>query len=91
MDIKSAAATIRQSWCWWLIGGLGMLSAIASFPDPTLTQITPDDTLGVERSIVTLVGQIDIIKGGTVRGINLFHSFQEFNKIKICRGDPPHQ
>jgi len=85
MDIKSAAVKNRQSWCWWLIGGLGMLSAIASFPDPTLAQITPDDTLGVEGSIVTPVGQIDVIEGGAVRGINLFHSFQDFN-IDVDRG-----
>lgn len=85
MTIKSAAATIRQSWCWWLIGGLGMLSAIASSPDPALAQITPDDTLGVERSIVTPFGQIDVIEGGAVRGINLFHSFQDFN-IDADRG-----
>ncbi|MEQ8540255.1 MAG: filamentous hemagglutinin N-terminal domain-containing protein [Coleofasciculus sp. D1-CHI-01] len=85
MTSKSAAAIIRQSWCWWLIGGFGMLSAIASFPDPTLAQITPDDTLGVEGSIVTPFGQIDIIQGGAIRGINLFHSFGEFN-IDVDRG-----
>jgi filamentous hemagglutinin family protein len=85
MDSKSAAATIRQSWCWWLIGSVGILSAIASSPASTLAQIIPDDTLGVERSFVTPFGQIDIIQGGAIRGINLFHSFQEFN-INVDRG-----
>jgi filamentous hemagglutinin family protein len=41
--------------------------------------------LGVERSIVTPFGQIDVIEGGAVRGINLFHSFQDFN-IDADRG-----
>ncbi|MTJ53524.1 filamentous hemagglutinin N-terminal domain-containing protein, partial [Anabaena sp. UHCC 0253] len=43
-------------------------------------QLTPDNTLGTESSIVN---QIDLskdrIEGGATRGTNLFHSFQEFN------------
>jgi filamentous hemagglutinin family protein len=46
-------------------------------------QITQDDTLGGERSIVrntTIQGQpADLIQGGALRGANLFHSFSSFN------------
>lgn len=49
-----------------------------------LAQITPDGTLGAERSIVTPNINInganaDRIDGGAIRGANLFHSFLEFN------------
>ena len=49
-----------------------------------VAQITPDDTLGAEASVVTPDVTIkenpaDLIEGGAVRGSNLFHSFQEFN------------
>jgi filamentous hemagglutinin family protein len=49
-----------------------------------LAQITPDDTLGGERSRVTpninvRGAQADRIDGGATRGANLFHSFREFN------------
>jgi large exoprotein involved in heme utilization and adhesion len=43
-------------------------------------QITPDDTLGAERSTVRALDvQTDQIEGGAIRGSNLFHSFQDFN------------
>jgi len=43
-------------------------------------QITADDSLGNEKSVVSPVsGQVDLIEGGATRGSNLFHSFQEFN------------
>ena len=52
--------------------------------DIWIAQITPDDTLGAEASVVTpdvsIQGDLaDQIEGGAVRGDNLFHSFQEFN------------
>lgn len=48
------------------------------------SNIIPDNTLGSDRSLVTPLDTInnlpvDLIDGGAVRGINLFHSFQEFN------------
>ncbi|RCJ18695.1 hypothetical protein A6S26_28345 [Nostoc sp. ATCC 43529] len=48
------------------------------------SNIIPDNTLGSDRSLVTPLDNInnlpvDLIDGGAVRGINLFHSFQEFN------------
>ncbi len=45
--------------------------------------IVPDDTLGVERSVVspTVIQNLpsDRIDGGATRGGNLFHSFAQFN------------
>ncbi|WP_424098965.1 filamentous hemagglutinin N-terminal domain-containing protein [Moorena producens] len=49
-----------------------------------LGQITPDNTLGNEKSVVTpnvdLKGNLgDLIEGGAIRESNLFHSFSDFN------------
>ncbi|MBR8833348.1 MAG: hypothetical protein DSM106950_04715 [Stigonema ocellatum SAG 48.90 = DSM 106950] len=49
-----------------------------------IAQITPDNTLGVEASRLTpnvLINgaNADRIDGGAQRGINLFHSFSQFN------------
>lgn len=48
-----------------------------------LAQITPDDTLGAERSVITPLDTqglpVDRIDGGAIRGTNLFHSFEDFN------------
>lgn len=46
--------------------------------------IKPDHTLGVESSIIKPNVEIkgsssDLIEGGASRGVNLFHSFEEFN------------
>jgi filamentous hemagglutinin family protein len=41
-------------------------------------QVTPDDTLP-DDSVVTTEGDKIQIEGGTMRGNNLFHSFQEFS------------
>lgn len=46
------------------------------------SQIVPDSTLGAESSTITTPDSdspVDEIKGGAIRGTNLFHSFQEFN------------
>ncbi|MBW4592134.1 MAG: filamentous hemagglutinin N-terminal domain-containing protein [Brasilonema angustatum HA4187-MV1] len=53
-------------------------------------QITPDNSLGAESSVVAPNVEIkgipsDRIDGGATRGTNLFHSFQEFN-INAGRG-----
>ena len=60
-----------------------MGGAIAFFGDCVLAQITPDDTLGADSSVVTPTNinglptqQID---HGTTRGANLFHSFEQFS------------
>ncbi|NJO98003.1 MAG: filamentous hemagglutinin N-terminal domain-containing protein, partial [Pleurocapsa sp. CRU_1_2] len=45
-----------------------------------LAQVTPDNTLGDESSVVnTRDATNDSIDGGAIRGQNLFHSFEEFN------------
>ncbi|WP_051469990.1 beta strand repeat-containing protein [Fischerella sp. PCC 9605] len=48
-----------------------------------IAQVTPDNTLGAENSVVTgdVINNIpsDRLDGGAIRGSNLFHSFQEFN------------
>ncbi|MFM2313977.1 MAG: hypothetical protein RLZZ04_3253 [Cyanobacteriota bacterium] len=41
-------------------------------------QVTPDDTLP-DNTVVTPQGETIEIEGGTTRGNNLFHSFQEFS------------
>jgi filamentous hemagglutinin family protein len=65
---------------------LVLAGAIAFVGNPALAQIQiiPDHTLGAESSIVTPNVGIDgipsnQIDGGAIRGVNLFHSFQEFN------------
>ena len=44
-----------------------------------LAQLTPDNTLGAENSIVTPQQLRDLIQGGAIRDNTLFHSFDEFN------------
>ena len=59
---------------------LALSNAILFSGNKALAQITADDTLGSENSIVSPVNaQVDLIEGGASRGSNLFHSFQEFN------------
>ena len=58
--------------------------SIATLPISVKAQITPDNTLGSENSMVTpdaiVRGDLaDLIEGGAERGGNLFHSFLEFN------------
>jgi len=62
----------------WMAGAACLLS------EGAIAQITPDETLGDERSIVNPGVQVrggvgDRIDGGATRGAHLFHSFQEFN------------
>ena len=56
-----------------------------------LGQITPDNTLGNESSVVTpnvnVNGNLaDLIEGGAIRESNLFHSFSDFNVAEMGRG-----
>ena len=59
-----------------LISSLVFLTLI---PGVAVAQITPDSTLGEEKSVVESNGNRDTINGGAIRDANLFHSFQEFN------------
>jgi filamentous hemagglutinin family protein len=85
--------TIQSRWGWqFLERFLGVGGAItltgglfAAFSGTSaLAQIIPDNTLGAEGSVVTPNVNInglpaDRIEGGATRGVNLFHSFSEFN------------
>ncbi|AOW98820.1 hypothetical protein BJP34_04570 [Moorena producens PAL-8-15-08-1] len=53
-------------------------------------QVTPDNTLGNESSVVTpnvtINGALaDLIEGGAIRDSNLFHSFSDFNVAEFGR------
>ncbi|NJN87967.1 MAG: filamentous hemagglutinin N-terminal domain-containing protein, partial [Leptolyngbyaceae cyanobacterium SL_7_1] len=71
----------------WFLASLGWAVALASLsglPLPVRAQITPDETLGNERSQVEQGAEVregrgDRIVGGAARGSHLFHSFREFN------------
>ena len=76
----------RLCLIWMLAGGVLAEILLGSiwFPSRVLAQITPDETLGGERSQVTRDVEVrgaraDRIDGGARRGANLFHSFREFN------------
>jgi filamentous hemagglutinin family protein len=66
---------------WGILGvGLGQDAAIAQ-------SIVPDGTLGPERSVSGTPGvvrgvPVNLITGGTARGLNLFHSFLSFDVVK---------
>jgi filamentous hemagglutinin family protein len=59
------------------------------FPFPAIAQIMPDNSLGAEssRTVPDTINNLpsDRITGGAIRGVNLFHSFGEFN-IQSGRG-----
>ena len=70
-----------QRWLWqlWLIITLCFGNS-GIFVSRVVAQITPDNTLGGENSVVTpLNPNENLIEGGAARGSNLFHSFQEFS------------
>jgi filamentous hemagglutinin family protein len=63
----------------WL-GSLTVSGILVFNVNQALAQITPDNTLSNESSIVnTRDASSDSIDGGAIRGQNLFHSFLEFN------------
>jgi filamentous hemagglutinin family protein len=82
--MKSKSTNIKSGYFLGIRGGISasLLSGFAiAFPTHSvLAQIIPDTTLGAEGSIVTpLTAQFNQIEGGAIRGVNLFHSFSEFN------------
>ncbi|MDZ8066667.1 MAG: filamentous hemagglutinin N-terminal domain-containing protein [Nostoc sp. DedQUE08] len=67
-------------WPIAVTGWLGCVIGIAVSINPTFAQLTPDNSLGKERSqVIPLNTNNDRIEGGAARGANLFHSFQDFN------------
>lgn len=71
------------------LGSIGVLVVGSGFPTIALAQITPDGSLGAERSQV-IQGAVqgtpaNLIGGGARRGANLFHSFREFNVGNLQR------
>jgi filamentous hemagglutinin family protein len=76
---KSAEVMVK---IWWfaVTGWLGCVGAVAVSIHPSFAQLTPDNSLGKERSqVVPFDQKNDIIDGGAARDANLFHSFQDFN------------
>ena len=75
------------SRCWQLklVSSLAIVGTLLTVVGESVNaQIVPDNTLGVESSIVTPIPNIqgipsDQIEGGATRGVNLFHSFSQFN------------
>ena len=64
----------------WLSVPVITAGALIYFGNTVLAQVTSDQTLGKESSVVTPVNpNVDRIDGGAVRGSNLFHSFKDFN------------
>ncbi|MCT7964096.1 filamentous hemagglutinin N-terminal domain-containing protein [Laspinema sp. D1] len=62
----------------WHIAGSATFWGLTTLSLPAIAQIIPDTTLP-ENSTVNSDGNTFQINGGTMRGGNLFHSFQEFS------------
>jgi filamentous hemagglutinin family protein len=70
-----------------------LVSSVASvtfFTIPAVAQLTPDNTLGPEATLVTPDTTVQgtpatLIEGGAVRGSHLFHSFSDFNVDTLQR------
>lgn len=73
---------IGKNWHLKLLSSFAIVG-IAISERFAYAQVTPDNTLGVEQSIVNSSSSNGSlrqqIEGGATRGINLFHSFREFN------------
>ncbi|YAG07972.1 filamentous hemagglutinin N-terminal domain-containing protein [Nostoc sp. DSM 114167] len=70
--------------CLKIVSAWSLYGIAAFVPTPVFAQsaIAPDNTLGSENSqVVTNFNgfPVEVITGGATRGINLFHSFREFN------------
>lgn len=67
-----------------------IVAILAGSLKPVQAQIIPDDTLGDEASQVSVDATVqglptDLVEGGATRGINLFHSFSDFNVADLQR------
>ena len=71
-------------WLKKIKAGLVLYLSMIFYCELSCAQIIPDNTLGVENSLVNTDVEVrdnlaDLIQGGAIRGGNLFHSFEEFN------------
>jgi filamentous hemagglutinin family protein len=71
--------TMSMRFC--LVSGLVVKLGVDILLNPVSAQIIPDATLGSEGSRFIEGVEIDRIEGGAARGVNLFHSFTEFNVL----------
>jgi filamentous hemagglutinin family protein len=60
----------------WLMGGITLFCSL--FENTAIAQIRPDNTLP-ENSVVTQQDDTTVIRQGSRRGGNLFHSFEQFS------------
>ncbi|MDZ8105938.1 MAG: filamentous hemagglutinin N-terminal domain-containing protein [Nostoc sp. DedQUE12a] len=70
---------IKLAFCLTLLETIFISSSERTFAQ---SNIVPDNTLNIESSkVITNSDSLaeEIITGGAVRGVNLFHSFREFN------------
>lgn len=68
---------IRQYRLFCLLGSI-ILGVLNGFFDPALAQINADRSLD-RPSVITSQDNRTVIRGGTHRGTNLFHSFRNFS------------
>ncbi|MEQ9485150.1 two-partner secretion domain-containing protein [Coleofasciculus sp. F4-SAH-05] len=83
-EITRSYSSKPRYWQLGLVSFFTSLTVLISQDTPLLAQITPDNTLEAEHSVVTPNAQVrgrlaDLIEGGAIREANLFHSFLEFN------------
>ncbi len=85
---KSTTGFVSNSWLFKLNGAMRVVRSIFQLNLLWLflggvsvqAQIVPDATLGSERStLIPRASGGDQITGGAIRGMNLFHSFSDFN------------
>ncbi|AOY79540.2 S-layer family protein [Moorena producens JHB] len=79
-----------KPWIYRLVPASSVVLSSLLGATTALGQITPDNTLGNESSVVTpnvnLNGNLaDLIEGGAIRDSNLFHSFSDFNVAEFGR------
>lgn len=65
--------SLMRFWRWHCSAILWLLAC-----NPAIADIIPDTTLPANTT-VSNSGNLRVIEGGTLRGTNLFHSFQEFS------------